>query len=67
MRRSTHYRLGGLVDDWTWQSISHFCHALMSTPGFTDWWAIRGDWFSDDFRDHIAETQERGHEYPRFD
>jgi len=51
-----HYRRDGLVDDWTWESISPQCHALMGTPGFGHWWEMRGSWFSTSFQQHIAET-----------
>lgn len=49
-----HYRRDGLVDDWTWESISSVCHALMGTPGWRDWWSHREVWFSSEFREHIA-------------
>jgi hypothetical protein len=51
-----HYRRDGRVDDWTWESISPQCHALMGTPGFIHWWEMRGSWFSPSFQQHIAET-----------
>jgi hypothetical protein len=53
-----YYRRDGLVDDWTWESISSQCHALMGTPGFIDWWAERGTWFSIEFQEHIQQTLE---------
>jgi hypothetical protein len=61
-----HYRTDGQVDDWTWESISSVCHALMATPGFADWWERRSSWFSADFRAHIAEVQGSLPEYRRF-
>ena len=51
-----HYRNNGMVEDWTWESISGQCHALMGTQGFAEWWAQRGDWFSKAFREHITAT-----------
>ena len=62
-----HYRRDGQVDDWTWESISSVCHALMSTPGFQDWWELRRGWFSADFRAHVAEIYPSLPEYRRFD
>jgi hypothetical protein len=60
-----HYRENGVVDDWTWESISSQCHALMGTPGFAEWWNLRGDWFSRSFRDHITNTLATIPEYRR--
>ena len=51
-----HYWSDGLVDEWTWESMSSVCHALMGTPGFADWWASRGTWFSAAFQSYISET-----------
>ena len=50
-----HYRNGGLVDDWSWESISSQCHSLMGTPGFVEWWNQRADWFSSTFQEHVSE------------
>jgi hypothetical protein len=61
-----HYRKSGLVDDWSWESISSQCHALMGTPGFVEWWELRGDWFSSLFQDHIAELLDELPEYKRW-
>ena len=60
-----HYRKSGMVDDWTWESISSQCHALMGTPGFAEWWGLREDWFSRAFRDHITNTLKTTPEYRR--
>jgi hypothetical protein len=61
-----YYRRDGLVDDWTWESISCQCHALMGTPGFRDWWAKRGNWFSTKFQEHIQKTLETLPGYQRW-
>lgn len=61
-----HYWQRGLVDEWTWESHSSVCHALMGTPGFADWWEMRGDWFSSAFQDHISATLETIPAYRRF-
>jgi hypothetical protein len=61
-----HYRKNGMVDDWTWESISGQCHALMGTPGFAEWWSLREDWFSRAFRNHITETLATIPEYRRW-
>jgi len=53
-----HYRRDGLVDDWTWESISAQCHALMGTPGFGQWWDMRGSWFSTSFQQHVMKIME---------
>lgn len=62
-----HYWTDGQVDDWTWESISSVCRALMGTPGFEDWWERRQEWFSADFRKHIAEIRPSLTDYRRFD
>lgn len=62
-----HYRRDGLVDDWTWESISTVCHALMGTPGWWEWWTLRGGWFSSEFQAHIREVQTEGAEYERLE
>jgi hypothetical protein len=51
-----YYRGDGLVDDWTWEAIKEQCHALMGSPGFADWWELRGNWFSSDFQLHIQQV-----------
>ena len=61
-----YYRRDGLVDDWTWQSIGSQCQALMGTPGFKDWWEMRGSWFSKEFREHIQKTLEKSPDYERW-
>jgi hypothetical protein len=61
-----YYRKDGLVDDWTWESIRAQCHALMGTPGFREWWEMRGSWFSAAFQDHIADIMETLPEYQRW-
>lgn len=61
-----HYRRDGLVDDWTWESISPQCHALMGTPGFRHWWEMRAGWFSTSFQRHVAETLENIPAYRRW-
>ncbi len=61
-----HYRKNGMVDDWTWGSISSQCHALMDMPGFAEWWGLRDDWFSRAFRDHITDTLAARPEYRRW-
>ena len=49
-----HYHREGLVDEWLWESTSAPCVAVMGTPGFDDWWKARSDWFSADFKEHVA-------------
>jgi hypothetical protein len=61
-----YYRRDGLVDDWTWESIRQQCHSLMGTPGFADWWEMRGSWFSSDFQVHIQEVLDGLPSYQRW-
>ena len=61
-----YYRRDGIVDDWTWESLGSQCHALMGTPGFSDWWSKRGSWFSSAFQEHIQETLEALPDYQRW-
>ncbi len=58
-----HYHNNGLVDEWTWESISSQCQALMATQGFVEWWALRGGWFSKLFQEHVSEVLENLPEY----
>jgi len=60
------YRNNQLVDDYTWESISNQCQALMGTPGFRDWWHNRSGWFSSVFREHISNILEDVSEYNRW-
>lgn len=62
-----HYHRAGMADDWTRESIDPVCHALMSTPGFQEWWRLRSDWFSTEFRAHVEGILEGEPEYRRFD
>jgi hypothetical protein len=61
-----HYWRGGLVDDWTWESMSSVCQGLMGTPGFEDWWDVRGDWFSAEFQMYVADALKTAPTYRRF-
>ena len=61
-----YYRRDSVVDDWTWESIGSQCHALMGTPGFRDWWAKRGPWFSTAFQEHIEITLKSLPDYQRW-
>ena len=61
-----YYRRDGVVDDWTWESIGSQCHALMGTPGFRDWWAKRGTWFSIAFQEHVQKTLDTLPDYQRW-
>lgn len=62
-----HYRHNGLVDDWTWFGIRAQCEALMGTPGFAEWWEMRGAWFSPEFQAHVSETLGELSSYRRWD
>jgi hypothetical protein len=42
------------IDDWAWQSVRGPVRQVMATPGFRDWWEVRGEWFSAEFRDYLA-------------
>jgi hypothetical protein len=54
------------VDDWVWEGIGHQCHALMGTPGFEQWWAKRGNWFSMSFQRHVNKIIESLPDYERW-
>jgi len=49
-----HYHQSGAVDEWAWTSIRSTVQSVASAPGFSDWWAARGSWFSDGFQRHVA-------------
>ena len=61
-----HYYSNGQVDEWMWESIGRQCEALMSTPGFADWWEMRRGWFSSDFQNHIDAVSRNLPGYTRF-
>jgi hypothetical protein len=60
-----HYWLNGVADDWLWESTSAPCVAVMGTPGFRDWWEVRSDWFSEQFRNHVTESLDGPAHYRR--
>ena len=43
----------GAVDEWAWRSVGGPLGHVMGTPGFRDWWEVRGEWFSAEFREHL--------------
>jgi len=61
-----HYHQNGAVDDWAWHSINGFCRAVMGTPGFADWWKLRGPWFSSEFERFVDGTLETLPSYEPF-
>ena len=48
-----HYRLAGVVEDWTWTNLKGALVSVVTTPGFSEWWSLRSDWFGKEFRDFI--------------
>lgn len=48
-----YYQRDGAIDEWAWESATAPIRQVMSTPGFRDWWQIRGEWFSPDFQAYI--------------
>ena len=58
-----YYRRAGAIDDWVWLGISRMMSDILSNPGAVEWWQVRSDWFSDDFREMVdastADTPQR--------
>jgi hypothetical protein len=52
-----HYRGSGAVDDWAWGSVKGPLGQIMATPAYRQWWKIRGDWFSEEFRLHVTRSE----------
>ena len=48
------YHSRGLVEEWAWTSMHSIVSATVSSKGFADWWAIRGEWFDASFQAHIV-------------
>ncbi len=49
-----HYKKGGAVEDWVWESVELVVLPQMTTPGGLEWWAKRRGWFTSAFRAHVA-------------
>lgn len=61
-----HYWKDHRVDDWTWESIKNQCQPWIGTKGFRQWWAMRGNWFSASFQQHVADAMEDVTTYRRW-
>ena len=51
-----HYRLAGAIDDWVWLGLNRMMSDILSNPGAVEWWHVRSDWFSDEFRQMVDES-----------
>jgi len=51
------YRDQGLIDDAPWTSVDSLMRSVMSSKGFSDWWSIRGSWFSPEFQRRVEATR----------
>ena len=50
-----HYRKAGLIEEWAWTHTRAPLDEFMRTPGFQQWWELRGEWFGDEFRAFLSE------------
>ena len=48
-----HYRRAGVIEDWAWTHAKAPVEHFMRTPGFQEWWQLRGNWFSDEFQGFV--------------
>ena len=49
-----HYKRGGTVGDWVWESVELVVLPTLTTPGGLEWWAKRRSWFTPAFQAHVA-------------
>ena len=47
------YSVEGMVEPRIWRGFERQVTEVVSLPGVQEWWAIRRDWFSDDFQDFL--------------
>jgi hypothetical protein len=51
-----HYHRAGAIDDWVWHGIDRMMTDILKNPGASEWWSVRSDWFSDDFREMVTKS-----------
>jgi len=54
---SWNYWKQGLLDNSAWKSMESIVAGILSSPGFADWWSVRGSWFSSDFQEYIRDSR----------
>jgi hypothetical protein len=51
-----HYRRAGVIEDWAWAHAKAPIEHFMRTPGFQEWWQLRGNWFGEEFQAFIGDS-----------
>ena len=57
-----HYQRDGAIDRWVWEGADRMMSDILVNPGAREWWEVRGDWFSEEFREHVAAIMNRERE-----
>jgi hypothetical protein len=47
------YAQEGMIDERIWRGFTRQIDEVSRLPGVRQWWAVRKDWFSDDFQAYI--------------
>ncbi len=62
-----YYSLEGMVDQRIWRGFERQLEEIFQLPGVQQYWAVRGDWYSDEFQEYvekfISESPQDGVEY----
>ena len=48
-----YYSVEGMVEPRIWRGFERQIHEVVQLPGVQEWWAIRRDWFSDEFQQYL--------------
>jgi hypothetical protein len=55
-----YYSQEGMVEPRIWRGFERQLNEVSRLPGVQEWWAVRSDWFSDEFQDYINGVIEDG-------
>ena len=59
-----YYSEEGMVEPRIWRGFERQLREVASLPGVQEWWAVRRDWFSDDFQVFLDATIASGPRIP---
>ena len=55
-----YYSLEGMVEPRIWRGFERQIAEISQLPGVKEWWAIRKNWFSDDYQHYIDDVMASG-------
>lgn len=55
-----YYSSEGMVEPRIWRGFERQIREVVSLPGVQEWWLVRQDWFSDEFRSFVEATIQAG-------